>query len=346
MSSWSARSSRSSSFSGREQPGAGGGQLDREGEAVEAATDRVDGLVGCDLAPDGLCPLDEEVHGVGRRERVERVLALAGDPKRASARHENAQPSRAREEAAHGGCSVQQVLEVVQEQQDALSLQEVAQAVPSAEGLGDLRLDQLRIGDRRERNPEHTVAERADELRGDLEGEAGLPGAARAGHGHLSRAVPEEREHVRQLALPAEERACGQRKVRCVEGSKRRERPVAQLEQALGTTQVLQPMLAEVVQLDVLSEKRARRGRDDDLAAVPTRGDASAAVHVHADVALRCHPRLARVDAHPYAHGSVRQPAPRLERRRRGVRGRTEDDEESVSLRVDLDSAVVAERFA
>ena len=137
----------------------------------------------CDLAPDGTGAFDEEAHRLGRGQRVERVLALAGESKRAPARRQDAQTTRAREQRPDARRRSEQVLEVVEQQQDVLSVQEARQAVARAEGLRDLRLDELGIGERGQRHPEHAVAERAHQLGGDLQREARLPRPAGPGHG-------------------------------------------------------------------------------------------------------------------------------------------------------------------
>ena len=69
---------------------------------------------------------------------------------------------------------------------------------------------------------------------------------------------------------------------------------------------VLQVRLAEVVDADALGqlvpEQRARRLRDEDLAAVARRADARRAHDVEPDVALVADRRLAGVQPHPHAH--------------------------------------------
>ena len=67
----------------RQQPDAGGCQLDRERQAVESGADRGDDLrrLGVDREArlDGAGPGLEQLRRVARRERLERVLLLAGD---------------------------------------------------------------------------------------------------------------------------------------------------------------------------------------------------------------------------------------------------------------------------
>ena len=126
-----------------EELGPGGRELDRERKAVQAPADRGHGLVGRDLAADRARALDEQCRGVGRRQWIEGVLVLAREVERASTRREDAQPGCAREERSDGRRCVEDVLEVVEQQQDVLSLQKAGQAVAGADGLCDLRLDEL-----------------------------------------------------------------------------------------------------------------------------------------------------------------------------------------------------------
>ena len=56
-------------------------------------------------------------------------------------------------------------------------------------------------------------------------------------------------------------------------------------------------MLAELGQLTI--DERARRGRDDDLSAVPRGGDAGSPVELTPGIALARQARLSGVQAHP-----------------------------------------------
>ena len=87
---------------------------------------------------------------------------------------------------------------------------------------------------------------------------------------------------------------------------------------------VLQVRLAEVVDADafgqLVAEQRARRLRDEDLAAVAGRADPRRAHDVEPDVALVADRRLAGVQAHP--HADVLRPAATRRRAARAVRRR------------------------
>ena len=61
-------------------------------------------------------------------------------------------------------------------------------------------------------------------------------------------------------------------------------RVVAELEDALGCSEVLEPVLAEITKLDL--DQGRRGGRDEHLAAVSRGGDSRGAVDIVADVPL------------------------------------------------------------
>ncbi len=119
---------------------------------------------------------------------------------------------------------------------------------------------------------------------------------------------------------------------------------------------VLEVLLAQVVDGDAVGElvadQRAGRLRDEDLAAVAGRGDARSAHDVEAEVALLPDVRLARMDPHAHEHLLTAGPVVLVESSlgvdRRGdcVARPGEREEERVALRVDLRSAVRAERLA
>jgi hypothetical protein len=123
-----------------------------------------------------------------------------------------------------------------------------------------------------------------------------------------------------------------------VERLQRREDLRAELEEPLRRAQVLEPVLPQVAHLDA-GEIR-RRLREQHLAAVPGGGDPRRAVHVEADVALDIFHRLARVEAHPHAHGPVRQRELRVGRGRHRIGCPREGNEERIARRLDFDSAM------
>src|SRR4249919_714651 len=104
---------------------------------------------------------------------------------------------------------------------------------------------------------------------------------------------------------------------------------------ALGCGEILEPVLAEIAQLEL--DRGGRRCRDEHLAAPAGSSDPGGAVDVASDVALVGKERRARVDP------GADLDQPRGERLCEGGGGSEragsgrEGEEEGVSLRVDLD---------
>jgi len=215
-------------------------------------------------------------------------------------------------------------------------------------GADDLRCGlehERRVAQGRERHPPDAVRIAFGSLGCCLECKPGLARPAGPGEGEQARVlVGEEREHLGELALPAQESGCRHREVRAVEAFQRRKVVVSELEDALGGGEVLQAVLPEVRELE-LDERRCRR-RDEHLATVPARGDARRSIDVRADVALVREQRRPRVHSHPHrdrAGGErVREVRGGGDSRRCGREG----EEESVPLGVDLDSALRSARLA
>ena len=180
---------------------------------------------------------------------------------------------------------------------------------------------------------------RADELGSDLERQARLSAASRPGDGEEACAVREQRDELSQLLLPTDERARRHGEVRGVERPERGEITLAVLIQALGPGQILQPVLAEITDGSV-AEQLTSRLREHDLSSVSGRRDSRGPVNVDADVALRSHDRLARVNSHAHSDGAVLEGLPRFRGCGDGVRGAGKGHEERIALRIHLDARV------
>ena len=76
---------------------------------------------------------------------------------------------------------------------------------------------------------------------------------------------------------------------------------VAELKDVLGGQQVLEPVRAQVSQIEAVDDV-PRRLREQHLPAVPRGGDPCRTVDVHAHVALVGSNRLPGVDAHAHPH--------------------------------------------
>ena len=100
------------------------------------------------------------------------------------------------------------------------------------------------------------------------------------------------------------------------------------------------------------ADERARRVREQHVAAVPRGAEPGGADDVEAEVPLAADRRLAGVQPHPHEDGAAVRPVVRgvgalhLDGRLDRVAGAREGEEERVALRVDLDAAALGERVA
>ena len=226
----------------RQEPAPGGGQLDRQRQAVEPPADRFHRrrvrLVQRESGAHRLGALGEQAHGVGA-ERVVLVLegwsrrdgalrvgpgrypqrrhlegVLCGEPQHRPAGDQHGEARAGRQQVRQRQRGRQHVLEVVQHQQQALGAEEVSQqrqGRPIA-GAGEAQRrrqggeHQRRIFERRQGDEDRAVAEGGEQARRRPEGQAGLAHAARAGEGEQAHAPA--RQPVadrRHLPLPADE---------------------------------------------------------------------------------------------------------------------------------------------
>ena len=211
---------------------AGRDELDRERQAVESAADLVDGRERVVLQQDAARrgKLDEERGRVLDRERLEREHVLGREAERRAARREDLQVGRLIEQLGDwsGGC--REVLEVVEEEQRAGPVQAVRNATRASLAPGLAHADRSRdrarhevgVGDRRKADEVHGSLDRRS--RSDLECEAALPGAARAGDGDEARRRSARRLSTRASGVGTpDESVMERRKARRGERLQRRE---------------------------------------------------------------------------------------------------------------------------
>ena len=287
---------------------------------------------------------------------------------RGAARRQDRQLRRAGQELADDGRRGAELLEVVEDEQDAPAGEVIDEsidrrssaAIRQAQHLGDRRRHERRIRDGLERDEPDAVRKGFCAPRGELEAEPRLAGAARSGQGQEA-SPAEQRSGLVELLLPADKsRELGGQVVRsCVERTDRRKvrsQPVDdELAQTLGP-EVLQAMFAKGSQQravrQAIRDERRRRLRKQDLAAVAGGRNTCRPVDVVAHVASIREDALAGVDAHPNPNFGAR--VPRLRRERAlGVRGGAhrrhgpfEDSEERIALGPDLDAVGRGKRRA
>ena len=254
----------------RERLHARGGQLERERQVVEPPADLGDGLVGLEARarPRG--------RARGRSRRPPRARAAApgtpARPSRAAARGSSrAGRGWGRRRAAPATSAAASTTCSKLSNSRSMRLSAMWSARPFVEPT-DLRRrlqHELGLAERRQRHPPDAVADsRQTPGRAACEREPRLTGATRARSASAGECPFEQADDLDELALPAEEGRRRNRQVRPEERLERRELAVSELVDALGRGEILEPVLAEVGELD-LDELRAwtprrapgRRGR-------------------------------------------------------------------------------------
>ena len=334
-------------------------QLDGQRQAVQPAADLDEGVgvVRRDVEAgfDGLRPGREEAHrfrladfvqgarglavfdgdertGPLRREPQwrQRQLQLAAQVEPLPASGDHAQPWAAGKEIGHQRGGAHHLLEVVEDEQQVPVAQEVQQQVArrlgadlaQLQGAGDGHGDERGIGQRRQRDERGAVGELNAQMRRQIEGEAGLAGAAgprqRQQPGFRPSAVlrfagrrhTQDRACGGDLPFPPDERRRGLRHVAQELARRAQGRELLgqagrhDLEDPLGGLQVLEGVLAEVAQGDVgreaLAGQLAGRPRNDDLVAMCGRQQPRHAVQRRSEVVAAAHFGLAGMDGHAH----------------------------------------------
>ncbi len=223
-----------------EELAARGGQLEGERQAVEAHTDRGHGggVIGRQRegGVGGAGPLREEGHGFGLGQLVPRRQRLQpGQPQRrhgellllVQAQHRAAGDQqlepRGLEQAGDGGGGVNHLLEAVQEEQDLLPGQVVAQPIGQstarrlvqAQRLGDRGEHERGVAHGGEGDEDDAVGEGVAQGAGDFDGQAGLADAAGAGAGdERDLGTAQQRLQRGDFVGPADQGLMGERQVR------------------------------------------------------------------------------------------------------------------------------------
>ncbi len=155
---------------------------------------------------------------------------LPRDPQEHAARDESLDAGRGRKHLGDERRSVDQVLEVVEDEKQLATPERFLNAlderaaggIPESESARKLGGDERRIGDPCQVDEDDAVPEPGSELRSSLEREARLPGSARSGQRQEPNAFLEEQARdARQLELTADEWSGGSRQSRARESSPR-----------------------------------------------------------------------------------------------------------------------------
>lgn len=176
---------------GRKNAGAGGGELDRQREAVEARADVADGgsVIRRDgkVRADGGSALDEKFGcGIGREGGDWKIL-LAVDAEAGAAGGENFERGAGFERFGEKFGGGENLFEIIEDEQEGASVAKLfgddlgdgtAAEGLDGEGFGKSRSDEIGIGDRAEANEFDARGKTRGESFGDGDGEARLPRSA------------------------------------------------------------------------------------------------------------------------------------------------------------------------
>ena len=233
------------------------------------------------------------ISGIVRRDRhgLQRESLLARDLERHATRREDRETGRTVEQLPHDRCGLDHLLHVVQHQQQPtipeMPLERLGRVLPrltsDLERRGDLGQYHRRVGHGAQVHEECAVGEPIQDLRGHLDRQPGLAGAARADH-VTKRAFPEHLLEPRNLLRAPDERGSlgGDVGGSCVEGPELRE-----VGRHPGDHQIVEPQwigeVLETVKPQIAEDHAVRQGlfdepggsrREDHLAAMSCRGDA------------------------------------------------------------------------
>ena len=221
---------------GAEEGCAGGGELERERELVEAQAELAHRLARGESRIDRAGARQEERLSVAFGERGHGVGLLAADAQALPARDEHVEVGAGGEERRELGRRLHDLLEVVEEAEHRLVRDVLGEAVLGAERLRRGREDERRVAQRRERDPPHAVGVGVGGQTSRLQRESRLPRATRPGQGEEARVVcSEELDDLGELLLASEEGCRWHRQVRAVQALERREVAVSELVDALGS---------------------------------------------------------------------------------------------------------------
>ena len=229
--------------------------------AVERGRIRDPQLIG-QLRP----PIGAEGRWIRRRRQARhRVLLLARYVEGGSTRDDHLQLARRPEELSDQRRGLDHLLEIVEDEQDLAGADPAGQAVADRDGAvldesqdrGDRRSDEGRLANRFEGDEVDAVGEALGDRRRELEGQAGLAGAARAGQGEQAGRA-QHRAGLLELGGPADERGdLGRQVVRPAVERADRARIIGQ---ALDLEDC-QPLGAEVLQAVFAQVTGAHAGR-------------------------------------------------------------------------------------
>ena len=159
-------------------------QLDRERQPVKPSADLADRDRRHESSNDGTCALDEEGFSIVGRQWFDRVPLFGRDVQRLAARDKDIRVRCALEQRRDHRRGLDNLLEVVHQDEQALARHVLDQVVVCADRGADRTLDESGIAERLQRNPEHTVRELFDCLGRKLKPKTRLAASTRPRQRH------------------------------------------------------------------------------------------------------------------------------------------------------------------
>ena len=142
---------------GRQGLRPGGRQLDGERQVIHASADVGDGIVGLEVRPDGRRPRHEQGHTLVVGQRRHRILVLARHVQGLAAGDQQIEIGAGLQKRCHFGSSLDDLLEVVEENEHRRIADVRGQVALGAEDLTNALQDQPRVAQRSKGDPPEPV---------------------------------------------------------------------------------------------------------------------------------------------------------------------------------------------
>jgi hypothetical protein len=234
-------------------------QLEGERQVVQPRAQFSRGRTRLETRLGRLRQCGEQLRRIPGLEGRHRVRLLARKTQELAAGDDELQIRAEGEQLPEVACRVDQMLEVVEEKEQPAVGDALGEPVSRLDRLRGLLQHELRVAERRERNPEKAVRIPIRGFRRSLKRKPRLPRAGRARQREQANVTAREQaRHLVELPLPPEKRRCGNREVRLPQARERRKVALSELVDALRRGEVLETMLPQVAQVAGVDQRRAR----------------------------------------------------------------------------------------
>ena len=226
----------------RQRDHAGGSQLDRERQVVQAATDLRDHPGRSEVGNGRSRACVEQLDCLLLDERRDGVLLLAGHVQRLPAGDEDVQIRAGSDQFSKARAGLYDLLKVVKEKEQMLVVDVTEELSLRPQHLRRLLDHNRRVAEGSERNPPDAMFIAIRRVGGGLDCESRLARAARPGKSKQAHVrTAEELEYLRELSFPLDEWRRRFREVALVERPEGRELTESQLIKAFGKGEIFEP---------------------------------------------------------------------------------------------------------